>query len=188
MSASPLTVPAGPSGRPMAQPMEEGLLQAFQGHITSERQASAAYFAMAIWCAERDLRGFCQFYRQEAAEEQMHAGKFADYLIARGQAVVLEGLAAPRQDWATPAEIVAASFEMEADVSSSLQHLHRLAELAGDLRTSTFLEPIIEAQLASEHNLAHLLARLRLAGQDAAALLILDSQLADGTHTPPQLA
>lgn len=172
----------------MAQPMEETLLQALQGHIASERQASATYFAIAIWFAQRDLRGFCAFYNQESIEEQVHASKFADFLIARGQSVLLESVPAPRQNWMSPEEIAAASFQMEADLTSSLQHLYRMADLAGDIRTSTFLDPIIEAQLASENNFAHLLSRVRLAGQEAAALLILDAQLSEGKHIPPRLA
>ena len=73
-------VTTGPAGRAMAQPLEPDLLAGLQHHLTMERQASAAYWALALWFAERELRGFAKFLQQEAVDEQHHAGLFADYL------------------------------------------------------------------------------------------------------------
>ena len=80
----------GPAGRAMAQPMDAELLAGLQQHLTMERQASAAYWALALWFAERELRGFAHYLKQESRDELHHAGLFADYLIARGQTVNLE--------------------------------------------------------------------------------------------------
>ncbi|HJO78405.1 MAG TPA: ferritin-like domain-containing protein, partial [Prochlorococcaceae cyanobacterium Fu_MAG_134] len=87
-SASTVAPITGPAGRAMAQSMETALVEALNQHLTMERSASAAYFAIAIWFAERELRGFSHFFKQEAIQEQVHAAHFADYLIARGQSVV----------------------------------------------------------------------------------------------------
>ena len=46
-----IPVATGPAGRAMAQPMDGALLEGLQQHLTMERQASAAYWAMAIWLA-----------------------------------------------------------------------------------------------------------------------------------------
>jgi len=181
-------VPTGPAGRAMAQPMEPALVEALQQHITLERAASTAYFAMAIWFSERELRGFRHFFRQEAGSEQEHAARFADYLIARGQTVVLQDLAAPRQSWSSAEEIMAASFQMEADVTSSLQQLYALAERAADVRTTTFLDPTVDAQVAAEDQFAHLLGRVRFAQGQPAAILLIDGELSDGKHERGSLA
>ena len=101
VSGSQVQIPVGPAGRAMAQPMDGALLDALQQHLNMERSASAAYFAMAIWFAERELRGFSHFFKEEGRSEQEHAGRFADYLIARGQTVVLSDVAAPRQTWSS---------------------------------------------------------------------------------------
>lgn len=183
-----ITVATGPAGRAMAQPMESSLVEGLQCHLTMERQASAAYFAMAIWFAERELRGFAQFFKGEARSEQEHAAKFADYLIARGQTVLLDDVAAPRQSWSSAEEILAASFQMEADVTASLQQLYAQAERAGDLRTTVFLDPVVDAQVAAEHEFAHLLGRVRFCQGQPAAMLIVDGELSDGKHSPAELA
>lgn len=185
---TPLAVATGPAGRAVAQPMESGLVEALQQHLTMERQASAAYFAMAIWFAERELRGFTHFFKHEAQSEQEHAARFADYLIARGQSVVLQELGAPRQSWTSAEEIMAASFLMEADVSASLQQLYVMAERASDLRTTVFLDPIVDAQLDSENSFAHLLGRVRFTQAQPAAMLIIDGELSDDKHSPAKLA
>ena len=63
-----------------------------------ERQAShRVLHAAALWCAERELRGFSKFFRDESLSELEHSAKFADFLIARGQSVELHELPAPQQ-------------------------------------------------------------------------------------------
>lgn len=186
--ATDAPVATGPAGRALAQPMEAALVEALQNHLTMERQASAAYFAMAIWFAERELRGFSHFFKLEAHSEQEHAATFADYLIARGQTVQLQDLSAPRQQWSTPEQILAASFQMEADVTASLQLIYAMAERASDLRTTVFLDPIVDAQVDAENEFAHLLGRVRFCQGQPAALLIVDGELSDDKHSPAKLA
>jgi len=185
--ASAASVTTGPSGRAMAQPMDPALLEALQQHLTMERRASASYFALAIWCAERELRGFARHFSAESTGEQQHAAAFADYLIARGQTVVLEDLPAPRQQWQSLEEILSAVFLMESDVTTSLQQLDALAERSGDVRTSVFLDPVVQGQLDAENEVAHLLGRVRLSQNQPAALLILDGELAAGKPQPATL-
>ena len=187
-STAPITINTGPAGRAVAQPMDAELLAALQQHLTMERQASAAYFAMAIWFAERELRGFGHFFKHEAHDEQEHAGTVADYLIARGQTVELQDIPAPRQSWASVEEIMAASFAMEADVTASLQQMYAMAERAGDTRTTVFLDPLVDSQVASESTFAHLLGRVRFAQNQPAALLIIDGELSDGKHETTKLS
>lgn len=185
-SSSPVAI--GPAGRAMAQPMDAALLEGLQQHLTMERQASAAYWAMAIWFGERELRGFCHYLKGEASNEQHHAGLVADYLMARGQSVLLEPVASPRQHWRDPEELFSAIFQMEADVTTSLHQLYAMAERAGDVRTTVFLDPIVQGQIDSEHEAAHLLGRIRFAQGNPAAMLVIDGELSDGKHTPESVA
>jgi len=178
---------AGPAGRAMAEAMDPEILDAMQQHLNMERKAHAAYFAAAIWFAEREFRGFARLFRQESADEHQHAAKISDYLIARGQTVQLNALDAPNQDWGSPEEAMATSFLMECDVTTSLQQLHSMAERVGDTRTTVFLEPMVDQQIQSEHTFAHLLGRVRLARGEASAMLIIDNELDHGHHKPASL-
>ena len=79
----------GPSGRAVAQPMDNSLLDNFFQHLTMERFANVQYFSIYLWFQERDLNGFASYFLRESQGEMEHAQKFADYLIARGQTVKL---------------------------------------------------------------------------------------------------
>lgn len=180
-------VDIGPSGRAMAEAMNPELQDAFQDHLNMERQAHAAYFAAAIWFAERELRGFARFFRDESNNEHQHAAKFSDYLIARGQSVALHAVTPPLQSWASPAEVMATAFLMEADLTASLQQLYAMAERNGDTRSTVFLDPMVDQQTQSEHEFAHLLGRVRFADNQASALLLIDNELDQGNNKPASL-
>jgi len=174
---SSFKVSTGPAGRAMAEPMHVELVEALHQHLTMERNASVQYFAISLWFAERELRGFSKFFKSEAESEGEHARKFSEYLIARGQTVVLEPLKEPRQSWKDIEEVLSASFLMEADVTTSLHQLYAIAERDSDFRTTVYLDPVIEGQTSSEDEFAYLLGRVKFAQNQPSALLIVDGEL-----------
>ena len=175
--SSDLEIKTGPAGRAMAQPMDKELLELFYQHVTMERNASSQYFGMSLWMEERELKGFSRFYKNECFNEQKHAYLFSNYLIGRGQTVVLDSIPTPRQKWNSVESLVADSFQMEADITSSLNQLYSLAERSSDTRTSVFLDPIVEGQISSEDELAHIYGKVKFADSNPSAILIIDSDL-----------
>merc|ERR1739847_191624 len=129
-----ITIPVGPTGRTMAEPMSSELLDLMEAHLNLERQSAADYFAAAVWFAERELTGFAEHLRDEAKQEQEHAAKFADYLISRGQRPVLDTIEPPRQQWPDVEQVIANVFRMEADVTASVLQLYGTAEQDDDKR------------------------------------------------------
>ena len=106
-----------------------------------------------------------------------HTYKFANYFIARGQTVKLKDLPSPIQSWSSIEELISHSFNMEADLTTSLQQLYSIAERISDTRTCVFLDPIIEAQTKSEDEFAHILGKVKFADNQPSALLLIDSDL-----------
>ena len=182
-----LTIATGPSGRAMAETMTQEMVDQLQAHLNMERQSSAAYFAAAIWFAERELTGFAEYLRNEGKQEQEHAAKFADYLISRGQTVELDTIEAPRQTWPDPEEVMANVFRMEADVTSSVLLLYSIAERASDQRTTVFLDPVVDDQRVSEHEAAYLLGRVKYANNERTAMMIIDAELREDEAKPAKL-
>ena len=167
----------GPSGRAVAQPMDSGLLDNFYEHLTMERYANVQYFSIYLWFQERDLDGFASYFLSESQGEMEHAYKFANYFIARGQTVKLKELPAPIQTWDSIEDLISYSFNMEADLTSSLQQLYSISERISDTRTNVFLDPIVEAQIKSEDEFAHLLGKVKFAANQPSAILLIDSDL-----------
>ena len=169
----------GPSGRAIAQPMDVDLLEALYQHTSLERVSSAQYLAMSLWCLERELRGFSTFFKQESLSEDDHGFKFAKYIVARGQSVLLEEVTKPIQDWKSLEELFTLSFQMEADVTTSVQQLYSMAERSNDTRTTVFLDPVIDEQIKSEDEMAYLLGKVKFANYDPSAILIIDNELSN---------
>ena len=167
----------GPAGRAIAQPMDDDLLEALYQHTSLERVSSAQYLAMSIWFLERELRGFSSFFKKESLSEQEHGFNFARYLIARGQTVQLEEVTKPIQQWNSVKELVTLSFQMEADVTTSVQQIYSMAERLNDTRTTVFLDPVIDEQIKAEDEMAYLLGKVKFASNDASALFIIDNEL-----------
>ena len=167
----------GPSGRAIAQPMDNSLLDNIFEHLTMERYANVQYFSIYLWFQERDLNGFASHFLSESQGEMEHAQKFADYLIARGQSVKLDEIPAPVQTWDSIEELISYSFNMEADLTSSLQQLYSISERISDTRTNVFLDPIIEAQTKSEDEFANILGKVKFASNQPSAILLIDSDL-----------
>ena len=186
-SQAAVSVPTGPAGRAMAEPMSAELIGVLQAHLNMERQSSAAYFAAAVWFAERELVGFAEHLRDEAKQEQEHAAKFADYLISRGQRPVLDTVEPPRQQWPDVEQVIANVFRMEADVTASVLQLYGTAEQDIDRRTTVFLDPIVDDQRLSEHEAAYLLGRVKFAANNPAAVMIIDAELREGEAEPAKL-
>lgn len=163
--------------RPVAQEMEAELHQGLCNHLQMELMASYTYFSLAVWFTQRELNGFAAFATAESDGERAHAGLFVDYLVARSQPVELTALPQPRQTWTHVEDVLMSAFEMEAEVTTSLQQLYSLAERCGDYRSSIFLDPMIKSQVDAESEVAHLLAQVRHCGTDFGALMILDQSL-----------
>ena len=176
-TSSSISLNLGPSGRAVAQPIDLDLLEALYQHTSLERVSSAQYLSMSLWCLERELRGFSSFYKKESLTEQEHGFNFAKYIIARGQSVVLDEVTKPIQEWKTIEELVTLSFQMEADVTTSVQQLYSMAERSNDTRTNVFLDPVIDEQIKSEDEMAYLLGKVKFAKNDPSALLIIDNEL-----------
>ena len=167
----------GPSGRAVAQAMDEGLLDNFLEHLTMERYANVQYFSMYLWFHERNLDGFGSYFLNESKDEMEHAYKFSNYLIARGQKVRLNELPEPIQNWESIEDLISYSFNMEADLTSSLQQLYSISERVSDTRSNVFLDPIVESQIKSEDEFAHILGKVKFAENQPSAILIIDNDL-----------
>ena len=167
----------GPAGRAISEDIDSSLLENFFHHLTMERNASVQYYAMSLWFKERDLNGFSLFFLNESKEEMNHAYLFSDYLIARGQNVKLHELNRPIQEWSSMTDLISFAFKMEADLSSSLQQLYSIAGRSFDNRTSVFLDPIMEMQIKSEDEFAHILGKVKFASEQPSAILIINNDL-----------
>lgn len=157
--------------------MSPDLETAFNHQIALELESSQAYLQMAAHAARAGLSGMSTWMRHQAEEEREHALRFFDFVLARGNRVVIEPLPAPAADFDSPADVFAAALEHERRVSTAIAKLHHLAAEEHDVFSFPLLQAFLDEQIEEEATVSGILDRLRMIGADGAALLVIDEDL-----------
>ena len=157
--------------------MPEDLEAAFNRQVTMELGSATAYLQMAAYFSDKNLVGMSSWMRRQAEEERVHADRFIDFVLDRGNRVSIGEVAAPRADFAGPEEVFEASLAQEQSVTLAIHDLYRLASDRGDLASFPFLQAFIAEQNEEESMVQTILDRLRLAGGDSGAIFMLDHEL-----------
>ncbi|QEY31428.1 ferritin [Synechococcus sp. RSCCF101] len=157
------------------------LTRAINSHLASEFQASHAYLAMSIWLREKDLAGFSQYMLQKSHEERQHAARMIAYLVDCDEQVELPTIHSPERSWPSVQQLFDQVFEMEKGVTASINDLYSLAESGMERSATAMLDWFVNEQIQEEAEARFVRKRLRLAGDNTAALLLLDQQFLEGT-------
>lgn len=158
--------------------MPEDLATAFNDQITMELGSSMAYLQMSAYFEAENLTGMATWMRAQADEEMDHAHRFMQFVLARGNPVLLGSIEAPMSDFESVEQVFLTALGQEQEVTSAIHDLYRLANENGDLASYPFLQTFIEEQNEEEATVETILERVRIAGGESSALLLLDSQLA----------
>ena len=163
-----------------AKAMKE-LTRAINDHLAAEFQASHTYLAMSIWLRERDLAGFSTYVLEKSNEERVHAARMIAYLVDSDEQVELPTVEAPERQWPSVQQLFDAVYELEKGVTASINRLYGIAEQQGERSATAMLDWFVAEQLQEEAEARFVCKRLRLAGDNSAALLLLDQQFLEGT-------
>lgn len=163
--------------------MTDDLAETFNDQITMELGSSIAYLQMAAYFEGRNLVGMASWMRQQAEEEKEHAHKFIDFVLDRGNDVKIGSVKAPKSEFESPEQVFEAALAQEQAVSASIHDIYRLASDKDDLACFPLLQWFINEQNEEESTVETILERVRLAGGDSSAILLLDAELgARGAH------
>ncbi len=164
----------------MPKPLED----AFNAQVTMELGASISYLQMSAFFAAANLSGMSTWMRAQSAEEISHAHRFLDFVLDRGNPVVIGEVTPPVTAFNSPSDVFAASLEQERQVTLAIHNLYHLASEHGDLGSLPFLQEFISEQNEEEATVETILERMRMAGTDSGAILLLDSELGGRTRGP----
>ena len=159
--------------------MSDTLTAAYNRQITHEFASSHVYLQMAAYFSSLSLSGFEAWMRAQAEEEREHALKFFDFVLERGNEVVLGQIDSPPAIPASPLEAFEAALEQEKDVTASIAALFELAQSEGDGASFPILQWFMAEQVEEESTVGEIVDQLRLAGDNPAALLMLDREYAN---------
>jgi len=161
----------------MSRLLSAKVQKALNEQIKDELYASYLYLAMAGYFKETNLDGFAHWFDLQRQEEINHGLKIFDYVYDRGGKVELMALAKPAGSFASPLEVAQEAFDHERAVTEKINDLYELALQEKDYQTQSLLQWFISEQIEEEKSALTLVERLKMAGKDAAALLILDREM-----------
>ncbi len=159
--------------------MSAKVLDAMNAQINAEIYSAYVYLAMSAHFESANLPGFAKWMRLQYAEETAHALKFFDFIHERGGAVTLKAVDAPPPAPATPLAVFEKTYAHEQKVTGMIHDLYKLAVAEADYPAQVFLQWFINEQVEEEKNASDAVARLRMIGDFAPALLMMDEEMGE---------
>lgn len=151
--------------------------QALEDQIGLELESAYQYLSMAAYFDSTNLPGFARWMRVQAREELDHGMRLFDSVLDRGQRPRLHALAEPRVDFGSPLEACTRVLEHERSTTESIHRVYALARDLDDYPAQVMLHWFVDEQVEEEKLATRLVESVRRAGDDAGALLVLDSDL-----------
>lgn len=168
--------------------ISEKMEQALNKQVNWELYSAYLYLSMSSYFSKAGLNGFANWMRVQAQEEQMHAMKIYDYVLARGGTAHLMGIAEPPSAWSSPETVFEETYAHEQKVTSLINGLVSLAIEEQDHATRNMLQWFVDEQVEEEDNASTLLGKVRLVGTDGSGLYMLDKELGARVFTSPSTA
>jgi ferritin len=168
--------------------IDEKVSAALNEQLRSELYSGYLYAAMFSYFESRNLKGFANWMGVQVQEELAHAQKLILYILERGGKPEFGSIDAPPTEWKSPLAVYEAAYEHEQGVTRSISDLVDVAVAAKDHATATMLQWYVTEQVEEEANFDQIVQQLMLAGDNGAALLMIDRELATRVYTPPVAA
>ncbi len=157
--------------------MTEKLEKAFNDQIQAEIASAYLYLSMSAHFEAANLPGFAKWMKVQSHEEWDHAMRFYNHLIERGNRVRLQAIPQPPHEFGNPLEVMEQVLNHELKVSASIHRLFELASQKKDYAAQVMLEWFVTEQVEEEKQSSDLVARMRMFGDNPAALLAVDREL-----------
>jgi ferritin len=158
---------------------DKAVLDALNAQLGRELEAHVQYLAVSSWFDGEGLPELTRFFAAQAAEEHEHAMKFLDFIQDVGGPVRIPGIPAPKAEFESTEDAVAACLDSEKDVTASIHAIVELADQARDHATKVFLHWFVSEQVEEVKTMEELLQVTRRAGE--ANLLLVEDYVARST-------
>jgi ferritin len=150
---------------------------ALNKQVNREFYSAYLYLAMSSYLETVSLKGFAKWMRIQAKEEQAHALKIYDFIIARGGKITLEAIEAPKARWTSAGKVFEETYAHEQKVTAMINSLVDLAAKEKDHASFEMLQWFVKEQVEEEANSSDILNQLRIIGDIPGHLFYLDHHL-----------
>ena len=161
--------------------LETKVAQLLNQQVNKELYSAYLYLDFSIYYDEEGLDGFANWYKIQAQEERDHAMLMLQYLQNNGGKATLETIAKPDKELTGRLQVLELGLEHERYVTSLIHDLYEAAHSA------KFLDWFVKEQGEEEKNAADMVKKMKLFGDDAKSLYMLNSEMAGRTYSAPSL-
>ena len=159
--------------------LNKKIQDAINEQIKNELYSAYIYLSMSAYFESMNLTGMARWMRLQSNEEVEHAMKFFDYIHDRGGRVVLGAIDQPPTEWKSPLAAFENAYEHEQKVTGMINNIYALALKENDYPTLVMLQWFIDEQVEEEKNASTIVEQLKLIGDSANGLMMLDHRLGE---------
>ena len=159
--------------------MKDAVRDAISEQIKHEFYSAYLYLSMAGSFEAASLPGFARWMRKQSEEEREHAMKFFDFLLDRGERVQLQAIDQPPYSFRSPLDTFEQALEHEKEITTRIHELYDLSVQEKDYPAQVLLNWFVAEQVEEEKSAAGIVERLRMAGENSTALLLLDKEMGE---------
>ncbi len=157
--------------------ISEKIQDAFNEQLNVELASAYLYLSMSAYFEAENFSGFAHWMRAQAQEEMGHAMRFFNHINDRSGRVILKALEAPTKEWESPLAAFEDALKHEELITQKINELVELAQAEKDHAAFEFLQWFVDEQVEEEKSVGDVVHKLRLAGDNAGALMFLDKEL-----------
>jgi ferritin len=147
---------------------------ALNEQIQKEAYASNAYLTLATWCEEKALDGIAEYFYDASNDERTHMLEVYKYLNTYGGSAHLKPLKDTTVKLKNIMDVFKYVFDLEHEVTVSVNKLAKLAYEENDFATFKFLEAFVLEQQQSEKGVNELIDMIKRVGYDEKSLYYLN--------------
>jgi ferritin len=131
-------------------PVKPAVLAELQRQLNQELSAAHGYDALAIWCEDKNFKGFARYFYKQSAEERVHARKFTSHLLDRGVLPELAPIPAPKGKFNSLLEVARQARAMEQANTAGINAVYKAAGKDEDYPALVLLQWFITEQIEEE--------------------------------------
>ncbi len=167
--------------------LDKKVSELLNDQVNKELYSAYLYLDFSNFYADEGLDGFANWYKIQAQEERDHAMLMMQYLQNNGEKVELKAIAKPDKELKDKLQVLELGLEHEQYVTSLIHAIYDAAYNVRDFRTMQFLDWFVKEQGEEETNAEGMVKKMKLFGDDAKSLYMLNSEMAARIYSAPSL-
>ncbi|CAM3882218.1 ferritin [Mesobacillus thioparans] len=163
--------------------MNEDLQSLFNDLIQLEHVSSTLYLAMSAAMARQNYTGIVHWLRLQSEEERTHMLTLVDFVVNRDGTVQINSIPAQPTDFGTPLETFQKVLAHEQYVTNTYRQAYNYVNPI-DPQAALIVQDLLREQIDEEAQAKTIIDRLKLAGNNPSAILLIDQELGTRAAAP----